>query len=155
MQKVLALGSSGTVRKTSSTFKVRPQPNSSAIMNLALSDTLLLESPTDIAEAFDSYFTFILINDKLLIYEIHLILTLAMFSSISLEVAEVMAVMKCAKPSGRLGSDCIPPAVFRTVGPGLHLPLLIIYRSVHVSRYFPVTTADLRHPSTSQEGFFA
>lgn len=52
MQEMLSLGSTNPVWKISHIFKARSQPNSPAIPNFILLNSLHIESPAEIGEAF-------------------------------------------------------------------------------------------------------
>lgn len=113
------------IRKTSHIFEACSQPISSAIPSFTISNTLSVESPVDLAEAFNTYFSSILIMGNLPHSQTHALLTSARFSFIPFDVDGIMTVMKCTKSSYSSGPDCLSSVLFRTAGPGLPLLRLI------------------------------
>lgn len=107
--------------------------------------------PVNSAEASNTYISSSFINYNPLHSEIHPMPTLATLSSLPFGVADIMAVIKCSKPSHMPGPDGNKPVPFRWSPSApfksvLTLPFL---------RCLPVTIEDIPHCSTSRNGFYA
>lgn len=128
------------VWKTPHVWKARSQQHRSAVPNSIMSNILSIQSLEDIAKAVNTHICSTLINENVLYSKIALMLASVSSSSISFDVASIMTVMKCAKPSYRPGNHGIQPVRFLFVGQGfplhsLDLFSLSMYRATYLSQW--------------------
>lgn len=147
-----ALWSPNPIQKIPRIFQTLSRPAAANIPKFIISNILRIYSSGDIPEALNTYFYTTRITNKPLQSEIHHMVFSVRISAISFDVADIMKVMKCAKPSYMPKPDGTPPWRFRTTGPDLPLFMLNLFPTIHVSLFF-VTVEDLHYWSHHKKCF--
>ncbi|MBM6549285.1 RNA-directed DNA polymerase [Streptococcus dysgalactiae subsp. equisimilis] len=127
LQERKALQHSNLALSLATLLKSRIPKPSSSIRLLILSDNTTLDSPAQIAEAFNSVFVSSFSTDTSPHVPSPSLLSSTTLADITVELKDIKFLLSSIKPSVRLGSDEIPPTALTSGGPDVPLLLLNLF----------------------------